>query len=240
MAVLVCGIVPSAPAYSPATLRLVRSGPLAAAVRDVADDGALADEDAEVYFQGLVELLARGPVLPVRFGTVAPDDNAVCGELLDAAAHELGARLELLKGLVEVRLHVELDASEETRRLVGASPSRQRRWSSRSGSLDDRIEIGHEISEALGDLRDQLGDQLLARLGGLALAHAHVRSDEVTELRHAYLIRAEDLSAFDAKVQELRTHLPSCAIEYVGPLPPFEFTDLDVDVDTGERTRRGW
>lgn len=241
MAVLVCGIVPSAPAHPPATLRLVQSGMLAAAVHDLPDDAALSDEDAELYFDGLVELLARGPVLPVRFGTVAPDDHAVCRELLDPAGDELAERLDLLKGLVEVRINVELDAADETRRLVGASPTRRRRWrASASASLEDRIEIGQEIGEVLGELRDLLGDQLVERLGDLAIAHAQVRSDEVTELRHAYLIRADDLAAFDHKVQELRASLPACSIEYVGPLPPFEFTDVDLGVTTGERSRWGF
>jgi hypothetical protein len=243
VAVLVCGIVRSAPAElsQPLAMRLVRSASLAAVVRDIADDAVLGDDDAEHYFESLVALLSHGPVLPVRFGTVAPDDDAVRSELLDAASSELAARLEMLDGLVEVRIHVELDPAEEARRL--GSSSTRGRWRTRAGSasLEDRIELGQEISEALGEQRDQLGDRLVEHLGDLAVAHAHLRSEEVTELRHAYLVRADELFAFDAKVEALRAGLPpTYTIEYVGPLPPFDFTDLDIELRERAKSRWGW
>src|SRR5262245_27436261 len=138
MAVLVCGIVPAGSepdtANAVGQLRLVRSGALAVAVRDVADDAVLGDKDAEHYFETLVALLAHGPVLPVRFGTVAPDDDAVKTEILDAGRDELVERLELLTGLVEVRIRIEIDANEATRTLAAASPGRLARWRARAGS----------------------------------------------------------------------------------------------------------
>ena len=248
MAVLVCGIVQATNhellfAESAAAFRLVRSGMLAAAVCDVADDAELSDEDAERYFNSLVGLLDRGPVLPVRFGTIAADDDAVSRDLLEAGEHELAERLEMLEGLVEVRLRIEVDALDEARKLIGASDPRLQRWRTRAGSrsFDERIEVGREISETLGALRDELSDRVSDRLGALAVAHAQLRPEDVTELRHAYLIRANQLSEFDDAVRLIRAELPpTCEVEYIGPLPPFEFTDIELIAPRSAHNRWGW
>jgi hypothetical protein len=248
VAVLVCGVVRSADLGASrgepgAAVHLVRSGALAAAVHAHADDAELDDEDAERYFTTLVGLLDRGPVLPVRFGTIAPDVEAVRREILDPAARELARRLDLLDGCVEVRLRIDVDATDEARRLAGASPAARQRWraQARSLRLDDLIALGQEIGETLSEVRDQLDDQVVSRVQGLAVAHAHLEPEGVTDVRHAYLVRAADLPAFDEAVRALRAELPtSHAIEYVGPLPPFEFTELELEPAETEGRRWGW
>src|SRR5690606_36262019 len=111
-------------------------------------------------------------------------------------------------------------------------------------SLQDRVALGEQIGFALADLGDALSEQLIARLGELAIAQSTRPSASVTELRHAYLIRADDLTAFDEAVQAIRDELDETyTLEYVGPLPPFDFTD--VSLEAGPRTdetapRWGW
>ena len=90
-----------------APIDLVRSGDLAAAVSDAPDGLVLRDEDAFVHLDVLVALLADGPVLPVRFGTVVDDDDAVCEGVLGDAA--LAGELEALADAVE--LHVDATAA---------------------------------------------------------------------------------------------------------------------------------
>lgn len=90
-----------------APIELVRSGDLAAAVSDAPDGLVLRDEDAFVHLDVLVALLADGPVLPVRFGTVVEDDDAVCEGVLGDAA--VAGELEALADVVE--LHVDAAAA---------------------------------------------------------------------------------------------------------------------------------
>src|SRR5256885_1493011 len=84
----------------PVDTRLVRSGPLAAAVSDVDDDFLVEENDARAHVHVLIDLLAGGPVIPIRLGTVAPDDDAVRAEVLDAARQDLVDCLEALDGKV--------------------------------------------------------------------------------------------------------------------------------------------
>lgn len=243
-ALLVCGVVRSghpvpagmpAPDEAIASVRLVHAGPLAAVVRDLPDDAIPGEDDASRYLDALIALLRDGPVLPIRFGTLAPDEDAV-RELLEDTDDELAHRLDALDGLVEVRLRIDGDLDAELRALVAASPALA---GARPERLDGRVQRGAQISARLAERRDELGEQVRARLQPLAIAHTTVRSQSATEVHHAYLIRAEALRAFDQAVQALRDALGERhAIEYAGPLPAFEFTDLS----SGARapTRWGW
>lgn len=219
-----------------ADVRLVRCGALAAAVREMPDDAVPCDDDANLYLDALIALLRGGPVLPVRFGTLAPDEDAVC-ELLDTTAEDLAHRLDVLDGLVEVRLQIAADLDAELRTLVDASPELAR---VRPEQLDDRIRQGERISAELAERQDELGERVLSRLQQHAVACRTLRPQAATEVRHAYLIRAEALAEFDEAVRALSDDLgDGYAIEYAGPLPPFEFTDLSDDAPAA-RPRWGW
>lgn len=89
-----------------AEVRTVNTGRLAALVSDA--PLALAPSLATVWeHERVVEAaIAEGPAVPVRLGTVLPDDNEVVG-LLARRAGEFQAALRRLEGMVELMLHVE-------------------------------------------------------------------------------------------------------------------------------------
>lgn len=220
-----------------ANVRFVCCGALAAVVRDMPDDAVPCDDDANLYLDALIALLRGGPVLPIRFGTLAPGEDAV-REMLDTAAEDLAHRLDVLDGLVEVRLQIAADLDAEIRALVGASPELAR---ARPEQLDDRIQRGERISAELAERRDELGEHVRERLQQHAVACATIQPQDATEVRHAYLIRAEAIAEFDEAVRDLTDDLgEGYAIEYAGPLPPFEFTDLPYEADAPARSRWGW
>lgn len=68
--------------------------------------------DAVSHLDVLCELVRTGPLLPLRFGTVAPDDDAVRAEVLRAG---LASQLDRLDGLVEVRVQLEFDERPRAR-----------------------------------------------------------------------------------------------------------------------------
>lgn len=249
MALLVYGVIRSrrpdphgapAPGAATANVRLVGSGELAAVVREMPDDAVPREDDVNLYLDALIALLRGGPVLPIRFGTLAPGDDAV-RELLDTAAEDLAHRLDVLDGLVEVRLQITADLDAELRALVEASPELAR---ARPEQIDDRIAQGEQISAGLAGRRDELAELVLARLQPHAVACTTIHPQDATEVRHAYLIRAEALAELDAAVRELSDDLgDGYAIEYAGPLPAFEFTDLPDEApppDAPEPSRWGW
>ncbi len=83
----------------PRALRLVSWEDLAMVVGDA--DG---DLDPASHLVTVSELVRHGPVLPVRFGTVAADEDAVRTEVLAPSAEVFRADLDRLDGLAEVHV----------------------------------------------------------------------------------------------------------------------------------------
>src|SRR5262245_26522638 len=99
-------------------VRLVESGDLAAAVSEVDAPEDLTEDDAARHLDILVMLLRDGPVLPLAFGTVSPDDDGVREEVLDSSADELGQRIDGVDGYVETRLEIFFDEAHVLRELM--------------------------------------------------------------------------------------------------------------------------
>lgn len=226
----------------PAQVRLVRSGDLAAAVSDVEPD-RLTERDAVRHLDVLIGLLADGPVLPLRFGTVAPDEDTVRRQVLDATAMDLADRLDKLDGMVEVRLDISVDEDAELRVLLDASPALRHLAGRAAGTdaLTTRIEIGEQISSLLAARRTMLDDLVITRLGPLSTADLRSPTEEVTALCHVFLIEADRLDRFDEAVGQLRDELGDAyAVEYVGPLPAFDFIDIQIKPPHLAPARWGW
>lgn len=228
---------------SPTEVRLVRSGPIAAAVSDVPDT-ELRETDAVAYLDVLTALLRDGPVLPVRFGTVAPDEAAVRDEILDPDADLLAGRLDELDGFVEVKLEVSADEDAEIGHALTDSPSLRHLidQARRNGNaLDVRIGIGEEIGRALDARRAVLTDRIVQALGHLAVSHLVRLPEDVTLANHAFLVHADQLADFDEAVQQVRADLGDhYDIEYVGPLPAFDFIEGEIKPQEASSGRWSW
>jgi hypothetical protein len=225
------------------TVRLVRSGPVAAAVSDVADI-EIDETDAVAYLDVLTALLREGPVLPVRFGTVAPDEDAVCEEILDPDAAFVAGRLDELDGLVEVKLEVSAEEDAEIRHLLADSSSLRQlmQQARRNGNaLNLRIGIGEEISHALDVRRGEISNRIVEILSPLTVSHVVRLPDDVRRSSHAFLVDAERLVDFDDLVQQVRADLgENYDIEYVGPLPAFDFIGSELRQPEASSGRWSW
>jgi hypothetical protein len=213
----------------PGEVRLVESGPVAAAVTEVTGDFGIRDDDAPAHLDVLVRLLTDGPVLPLRFGTVAPDDAAVRAEVLDAARAELLERLDSLDDLVE--LHVDVD-DDETEAIAAIARSTELAVGPAT-DLTSKLELGREIAELIVEQRRQLADEILSELRPFAVhdvPRSLIRGPEDPVLRWAFLVRRDDVENFDQAVVAVRSHHPKTAVRYIGPLPPAHFIDWQQDI----------
>lgn len=217
----------------PGEVRIVESGPLAAAVSEFPHDAELQDDDARAHLHVLIRLLEDGPVVPLRMGTVAPDDDAVRAEVLDGPGDALRERLDALDGLVE--LHV--DAEDDEAGAIAAVARDAGIEGRVARDFDARLELGEQIAELLVDRRMQLADEILAQLRPSAVAdvpRSMLESPEDPVLRWAFLVNRADLDAFDRAIVEVRSRYPAMAIRYVGPLPAAHFVDWQPTTD-GDR-----
>lgn len=219
----------------PEQVRLIESGPIAAAVSELPEDYVLQDEDARAHLQVLIGLLADGPVLPIRMGTVAPDEDAVRSDMLEPAQDELTSRLDSIEGFIE--LHVDADDDEPASIAAVAESAGPRPGP--GADLASRIEFGEEIAGLLIDYRRGLAEKIVEELRPLAqrdTPRSTVRSAEDPTLRWAFLVAQDDLPRFDAAVAAVRTEHPELAIRYAGPLPPSHFVDGQPSTDAPDPT----
>jgi hypothetical protein len=204
-------------------------------VSELPDDYELQDEDAHAHLQVLIGLLADGPVLPIRMGTVAPSEEAVRTELLDAVHAELSSRLDSIDGLVE--LHVDVDDDESASIAAVAASAGPRPGP--GADLASRIQFGEEIAGLLVDYRRKIAEEIVDELRPLAqrdVPRATLKSADDPTLRWAFLVAKDELPNFDAAVATLRTEHPDLTIRYTGPLPPSHFVDAQPTAEEETKT----
>lgn len=200
-------------------VRLVVWHDLAAVVSDSPGD-ALADLEV------LCALVRYGPVVPLRFGTVARDEEAVRSDVLAAAADRLRAHLDRLDGLVEV--HVHLDFDEETALAAVLD-------SSTLHIGHDRVAAGERIAQAVAAWCRHRADGLLMPVTPLARQEALLSGGEPTSQRRALLIPLTDAGRVSQVVAALACS--EVAARLAGPLPAYNFLDV---VAEPPASRWGW
>lgn len=209
---------------------------LAALTSDVPDDFIEAGRDELLTHSRVLEqALEQGTVLPMRFGVVLPDEQAVREELLAPHSEELEAQLRDMDGKVEINLKALHDEETILREALAENPEAAELRQSIQGKPEDatyyeRIRLGELISQALDDKREQTGPAIVDRLSPYAVA-VQV-GDPVHErmaLNASFLVERKNLEHFDKAVDELGEEQGGrIRLRYTGPLPPHSFVELEM------------
>ncbi|MGF1454735.1 MAG: GvpL/GvpF family gas vesicle protein [Alphaproteobacteria bacterium] len=188
----------------------------------------------------LEEAMAMGPVLPVRFGTLADRPEAL-STILDDHGTDLDTLFARIAGRVELGVKVFWNM-ERLFAEIGEEDSKIRQLreklagTSEAQSYYQRIDLGRRIEDALAVKREQEAAALMALLSPLA---EETRTPAVTEdrmvLNGAFLVEAAREAAFDAVVEDIRTRQEErVTVRYVGPVPPYSFITLSIDWSPAE------
>lgn len=241
MSLVVHGVVASSPHGTPPPLprgddvpqqlRLVPHRSLAAVVSPTDQTMLLpARQDLLQHTRVLEELATVTTVLPMRFGVVVEDDDALVRTLLDPDHDTLVRRLEHLRGHVEWRVRGTYDEDRVLRGLVDSDPH-LRRLAER-GDLASRLTVGERVMEGIA-LRRRADE---ARVADTVRRHAtSVTVAAVTGPLDAFsmsaLVHEDRREEFDAAIEQLarQDSSPFASIELVGPLPPFSFIEEEVE-----------
>jgi hypothetical protein len=179
----------------------------------------------------LQDVLADGPVLPLRFGTVLAGDASVVDELLAARRAELLGLLDELDGLVELSVRAFYREEAVLAEVVGEDSRVARlREQTKAGGASHalQVELGEAVARALGGKRAQDADAILDRTRKLARdVEVQDRQSELEILRASFLVERAQVDAFDGAMNELAGRRgDSVLFKYVGPLPPHSFVSL--------------
>jgi hypothetical protein len=231
------------PATAMAAIRLVGWEDLAAVVSEPSSDGRLTDGDAESYLGMLCALVRGGPVVPLRFGTVAATEQAVRTDVLAPSAAELRRYLERLDGLAECHVYLRFDEAAALRAVFDETPH-ARNNDVRGADLHERIRAGEMIAGHITTWRRAMSKKLLQPLSARAIEAVALPEREPTEERWAFLIPLSEVETARGAVREIAARAAVLA-DFVGPLPAYSFLAPPVPAGRAaelprSHTRWGW
>jgi hypothetical protein len=236
----VYGIVPAEtpvdeapPGIAGAPVRRVAAGGLAALVSPVeGDDLRATRRDLLSHSAVLEHAVAAGPVLPLRFGIVLRDEDAVVEELLEPRKEELTALLRQFERLVELRVKAFYVEEEVLKEIVRSDPAIARLRAAtqdmpEAAAYPQRLRLGEAVAQALEARREHDAGSILARLRPLAEDFVVEGTDATVALTASFLVERGRVAAFDEAMDELaRAHEGRITFKYLGPLPPHSFVSL--------------
>ncbi|GGV60890.1 GvpL/GvpF family gas vesicle protein [Streptomyces massasporeus] len=212
----------------PRPVRILREGDLVAVVSEAPDGLRPKRKELLAHQNVLSEAGAAGCVLPMRFGSVAPDDNSITAVLAERAEH-YKERLQALDNRVEYNvkanhveeavLHQVMAESPDIRGLAEAN--RQ----AGGGSYDDKIRLGELVAAAV---KAKEADDGAAVQRALASAADDVSAGPESTgwlANVSFLVDRDSAESFLAAVEQLRNDMPHLEVRVNGPLPPYSFVE---------------
>jgi len=199
-------------------VRVVATDDLGLLVSDLDDDLVLDESEAPHHLDALLAVLDRGPVLPVAFGTLAPDEPSLIADV-SAQAPALRRELERLAEVVEIDVTAVDDEASAVAAVVAGAPDRFRPGG-------DPLVLGERVAAAVMQHRGRVADDIVLRLRELSVedtARKYASNPEEPFLQWAFLVPREAVGKFDDAVAELTQRTPGLVVQSVGPLPPFSF-----------------
>lgn len=223
----------------PGEVRLLRHQDLAALVSDVDVDQKEQlgrPEDLMAHEELLDSCSADVPVLPLRFGSIVTDDDAVTRELLAEHYDEFKDALEELEGRAEYVIRGRYAENAILREVLAENDeatrlSEQIRNTGEDATRDIRMRLGEIVSNAIAGKRESDTASVIDAMKGHAAATVvreptHeldavyaaflVETDEMAEVEDAIAKLARD---WDGRV-ELRLLGPLAAYDFIGTVSP--------------------
>ncbi|MEU6678531.1 GvpL/GvpF family gas vesicle protein [Streptomyces sp. NPDC046925] len=209
-------------------VRILEEGDLAAIVSDAPEGLRPKRNDLLAHQNVLSEAGAAGPVLPMRFGNVAPDDAAVTGVLAERAEH-YRERLATLEGKVEYNVKASHDEQAALHRVMADNPEVQALAEANrqagGGSYEQKLQLGEMVVTALQGREAEDAVELHRILEPAAFA-VSVGPESTGWLANlSFLVERDSAEVFLAAVEEARKGHPHIELRMNGPLPPYSFVE---------------
>jgi hypothetical protein len=197
----------------------------------------LSRENTLAHEKAIEKVMAEHPVLPVRFATVAQDENKVkrilekehdrFRDLLNQfrARKELGLKAIFKEDVIYKDILQKYEHIRLLKEKVAVRDLQRAHY--------QRVEIGRMVEQALEKERESVRQDILNCLSPLAV---EVRTNdtygELMIINAAFLVERNKEGEFDLHVQKLCDRYGEKArFNYVGTVPPFNFVNLVIDTE---------
>ncbi|MCC3654943.1 MULTISPECIES: GvpL/GvpF family gas vesicle protein [Streptomyces] len=210
----------------PHPVRVLRAGGLAAVVSDCPEQLRPKRRDLLAHQHVLAEAGADGAVLPLRFGSLSADDDAVLAVLTEHAGH-YRAQLAELDGRVEYNVKAVHREEDVLRLVVSEDPEiralTEANRASGGGSHEDRLRLGELVAGAVRAREVQDGKAVEAALASAAEQQSPGPESSGWLVNLSFLMQRDEAAAFMESVEDVRRNHPHLDIQVTGPLPPYSF-----------------
>ena len=220
-------------------VRRIVHGELAALVSDVEAGPLVAARGLRAHWRVLEEAVANATVLPVRFGTIMESDDAVVDQFLAPRHDRLVALLAELSGKVQLSVKAFYDEDRLMRGVVTESAAvaqlRERvRARPKAATYYDRIQLGELVAGEVDQARERDSATVLGRLEPLAVAaRREPPGTPDAAVNAAFLVERSRVDEFSEAVARLAEEVEDrMRLRYLGPLPPYSFTEEQEAVGT--------
>ncbi len=212
----------------PRPVRTVRGGDLVALCSDAATEVKADRRDLLAHQHVVIEAAKDGPVLPLRFGRISPDDATVAAVLEEH--HDLYAeRLEALAGKDEFNLKVHHDTEAVLHAVLTDDPDLMARHVAGRApggtSHEERSVFDELVARAVAE-RERADAVLVERtLSAHAAATVHGPGDTGHLVNLSFLVERERRDEFLEAVRALHQEHEHLREQVMGPLPPYSFVE---------------
>ena len=198
---------------------------------------SVARENLIFHECAIEEVMKTHVVLPVRFCTIAEDENKV-RKILEKEHDRFFSLLKGMEGKKELGLkavfkeetiYKEILADFDEIRMEKEKMAKEPQSAHAHQKL---MQIGKMVEAALEEEKGKCKETILSNLEPLALAvKTNNTYGERMIMNAAFLVEKTKETAFDQKVNELADKYgDKMTFKYVGTLPPFNFVNLTINV----------
>ncbi len=212
----------------PRPVRIVTEGELAAIVSDAPEGLRPKRSDLLAHQKVLSEAGAAGPVLPMRFGSIATDDEAVHHVLRERSEH-YEERLRTLEGKDEYNVKAVHNEEAVLHRVMAENPEiramTEANRKAGGGTYEERLRLGEMVVAALQTREAEDAVELQHTLEPVAEAVSVGPESTGWVANVSFLVDRDSAEQFLAAVEEVRKAHPHLELRVNGPLPPYSFVE---------------
>jgi hypothetical protein len=199
---------------------------------------AVTRDNSIAHARVLEKAMEEYTVLPVRFCTIAENEEMIIEKILKTRYQELIGLLREMEGKVELGVRAlwtdlqvifaevveENKDIKEIKEALLRERNEQRKYAG-------KIKIGQLVQKALEGKKKREAEELLEALRPLSLDYKENRIyGDMNLVNAAFLVTKEREKEFDHKMQELeKAYGERKKLKYIGPVAPYNFVEVVVN-----------
>jgi len=214
-----------------------------AVVSDVLENCEVGIEEVKIHEAALRKIMEHHAVIPMSFGIVAKDEAEI-KNILKRARMKLKKTLEKVDNKLQINVKISWDKTILASILKENGEVRKlTREAKENADQSLMVELGRKVKSALDERKSEYTEDVKASLKSLSCESEENKvTDQDTLMNTAFLVDKKREQEFYDKLEELeKKYERKLKFFAVGPLPPYNFTKIDVkriDFDAVEEARK--